>query len=62
MKDKNNNTKKADKIIKKDYSFMDTIGTYFDAELGEMSNVEAEIKAMKHKEHMKEKKEKKEKR
>lgn len=58
MEKKNKNVKRADKIIRTDYPLIGTIDTYINAELGEMSNVEAEIKAMKQKEQIKDKRDK----
>lgn len=59
-KNKNKNIKAADKMIKTDYPFLGPISTYLntDSEIGEMSNVEAEIKAMKSKEKIKDRRDK----
>ena len=60
MKKKNKDIEKTDKIIKEDYPFIGSIGTYFNFDLKEKSNVELEIEAMKKKEQFKDKKWRKE--
>lgn len=52
MKKKDNNITKVDEIMKKDYPFVGTIGTYLNFDLKEKSNVELEIEAMKKEEQI----------
>lgn len=55
MKKKNDDIVKTDKIMKEDYPFIGTIGTYLNFKSKEKSNVELEIEVMKEKEKGKKK-------